>query len=355
MVFFGMYATGDYPAMYSIDNFYSKQHENGYICRVQNENTGGDYAPKASDPHVNPPLFPWVEYTYLKITGDDSRILKALWYNHRYYKWLKNNTRVKGGFYYTSNLGSGMDNSPREGKAYGWIDLTSQMALFAKYMEKLALASGDNDFAKYYKNEYEKLKKLINEKMWSSDEKLYFDVKRNGKLHKKKTIASYWPMLAKVADQDRLNFLVQHLFNPKEFATPHMFATLARDEKEFDPKGYYWRGAVWAPTEFMVIKGLEYNGFVNEARKAALNHLENMWKVYNDFKPEKKKLPYNEKNIPFPKELDGTKQIWECYSPIKAEPATRWDNYYYVRPKFVGWSGVGPIVLFIENVIGIRP
>lgn len=354
MMFFGIYGGVDFPAMNSIDNFYLKQRENGYICRVQSETTGKDYDPSKHDPLINPPLYTWVEYNYYRISGDESRLLWAISFNHKYFNWIKNNCRTPEGYYFTSNLGSGMDNSPREGSAYGWIDITAQMGLFAYYMEKIAKAAGLLKIAGVYHNEYITLKKLINDKMWDKETGIYFDVKKNKKLHKKKTIGSFWPMLAKISSKNQTDKLVAHLKNPNEFATPHMFPTLAKDEKEYDEKGYYWRGAVWAPTEFMVIKGLEYNGEEEFARKATLNHLQNMLDVYQNFVPSKKKLPYKEGNIPFPADLDGTKQIWECYSSEKKEPSTRWDNFYYVRPKFVGWSGCGPITLFIENVIGIR-
>jgi hypothetical protein len=56
-----------------------------------------------------------------------------------------------------------------------------------------------------------------------------------------------------------------------------------------------------------------------------MNHLENMVKVFN-----------------------WTGTIWENYSPdcpIPGIPA---------KPDFVGWSGLGPIALLIENILGIR-
>ncbi|MDE7442815.1 MAG: alpha,alpha-trehalase, partial [Muribaculaceae bacterium] len=50
--------------------------------------------------------------------------------------------------------------------------------------------------------------------------------------------------------------------------------------------------------------------------------------------------------------------IWECYSPSKPEPGQRHkadsDSIYLVRDDFCGWSALGPISLFIENVIGFH-
>lgn len=355
MMFFGMYGSDSFPALASIDNFYRSQHPNGYICRVRNEDTGGDYPPTLKDPHVNPPLFAWVEYTYWRQSGDDTRLLPALVHNHRYYRWLKHNIRTADGFYFTSNLGSGMDNSPREGKVAGWVDLTAQMALFARAMQLLAEAAGMDSVARQYAEEYRQLAALINGRMWDEKTGFYRDWTKTGTLHDRKTIAGYWPLVAGIADSARASALIRHLEDPREFGTAHLFPTLSKDEPEYDPKGYYWRGAVWAPTTFMVIKGLETAGHADFATRASRNHLDNMLAVFRIFKPDRTRLPYGHPNIPFPAQLDGTRQIWECYSPEKMEPATRWDNHFLVRPEFVGWSGVGPITLFYENVIGIRP
>ena len=74
----------------------------------------------------------------------------------------------------------------------------------------------------------------------------------------------------------------------------------------------------------------------------------NIAEVYRNFKPDEDKIAGNER--------DGNYQtIWECYSPEKPAPATRWDGENYCRQDFVGWSGLGPIALMLENIIGLQP
>ena len=54
-------------------------------------------------------------------------------------------------------------------------------------------------------------------------------------------------------------------------------------------------------------------------------------------------------------ELLGTKDydsIWECYSPELKRPA-RNKRGDWVRREFVGWSGIGPFVLLVEDVLGL--
>lgn len=44
--------------------------------------------------------------------------------------------------------------------------------------------------------------------------------------------------------------------------------------------------------------------------------------------------------------------IWECYSPSGNAPST--EHGRRARQDFCGWSDLGPIALFIENVLGFK-
>jgi hypothetical protein len=95
----------------------------------------------------------------------------------------------------------------------------------------------------------------------------------------------------------------------------------------------------------MTIRGLAEYGFHQFAREAALNHLTNMAAVYSS--------NVNTEHID-PNEADGDYHtIWECYNPDKVCPCTRADKFYYGRQDFAGWTGIGPISLLIEQVIGL--
>lgn len=352
MMFFGVYGGTELPAMNSVDNFYQKQREDGYICRVYHQATEQGEAPTADEPQIHPPLFAWAEWHYYRVTGDKSRLLRALAHNHAYYRWLQANARRPEGYYFTSTVGSGMDNSPREGEVYGWVDMTAQMAFFARCMDTLATASGHGELATYYAKQHAELSTLLNERMWDPKAKLYLDVRHDGRLHPRKTIAAFWPLIAGCVPKKRQKALIKHLTNPKTFGTPYPIPTLSRDDPDYAPQGHYWRGAVWTPTTMMVIKGLEYSGYDRLAHRLARRHIEQMYNTYSSFVPDSAKLAIGHPNVPA--NGNGRHEIWECYSAEKAEPATRWDNQYYVRQQFVGGSGNGPLTLLIENVIGLR-
>ena len=58
MLTFLRYATHAMPVYGTLDNFYRKQHEDGFICREINEITGADFWPKDHPSGVNPPPRP---------------------------------------------------------------------------------------------------------------------------------------------------------------------------------------------------------------------------------------------------------------------------------------------------------
>jgi hypothetical protein len=142
--------------------------------------------------------------------------------------------------------------------------------------------------------------------------------------------------------------MITHLQNPNEFWRQHLIPTLAANQLEYDSLGHYWLGGVWSPTDYMVIQGLKkYNQNVL-ADSIAINHLQNVVDIYFNFTPDPEKIAYEERYE------DDYKTIWECYSPEFKGPSTRWDNTFYSRQDFVGWTGLAPISILIENVLGFE-
>jgi glycogen debranching enzyme len=293
-----------------------------------------------------------VEWKYYLLTGDKSRFSRVLPVLDRYFNWIDKNCRGAGkaaGLFYNTHLGSGMDNSPREGiEQGGWIDLSAQMALFAKYLMFISRELPDEALSKVYEQRYRLLSRLINSHLWNEADGFYYDLGPDGRKIPVKTAAAFWTMVAEVTTFPQAQKLAGHLQNPAEFYRSHLFPTLSADDKNYDGNGSYWRGGVWAPVNYMIIKGLDMFPLRELAAVAAMNHIKNIYEVYQNFQPDVNRIA--------PEERDGQYQtIWECYSPDNIQPATRWDGQFYSRQDFVGWSGLGPIALLLENVIGLQP
>jgi neutral trehalase len=183
---------------------------------------------------------------------------------------------------------------------------------------------------------------------WDEGRGFYFDRTRGDTLCATKNIGAFWTLLSDVADAFQSARMVGHLKNPAEFWRPHLVPTLSADDPNYEPKGHYWRGSVWAPTNYMLVKGLEHYGYYDLASEIAENHIGMMSRIYHEFVPDEERIAFEERYG------DGYHTIWECYSPEYPEPASRWDNTFYSRQNFVGWSGLGPIAMLIENVLGLE-
>ena len=341
MAHFCRYAADAFPGIQSLDNFYSVMHDG--------KNTGL----KVHIPD-NPPLFAWTEYEYFKHTGDTERIRRILLerrYLQRHYHWLN---ELKAGilFDYASSPTAaefvpgrgfkwhggkaGMDNTPRGDDDYSsiyYVDLSSQQALSALNIARLAEAIGETELAQTWFAEYEKQKYLVNDRFWSADDQMYLDRKIDESgFCKVLTPASMWPMLAEIAAPGQVESLASALNDPHRLGGERPVPSVSRDDPRFSPLGEYWRGGIWMPEVYMIVKGLEKNGRQALADEIARKMISQQYRTWKNFEPH---------------------TIWECYSPTEDKPATNKVNGYS-RPDFCGWSALGPISLFIENILGIR-
>ncbi len=330
ILMFARYGAHALPAAASLDNFYSKQHPDGFICREISELDGADVWPKDSAAAINPPLFAWAEWALYQVTANPARLTRVLPKLVRYYDWVKAHRTRPSGAYWSSGFGCGMDNAPRgtstsvvDDFGMAWVDMTAQQAGAAQHLAQIAAAVGDQKTATRFLTEHADLVALLNTAFWDPVDGLYYDIGKDGRHTGVQTLASFWPMLAAAPSQAQCEQLVGHLMNPATFWRPNPFPTLAANHPDYDATGQYWRGAVWAPTNYMVIKGLETCGEHALAAEAAERHISHLAAI-----------------------LETTGTLWENTSaerPVPGKPAA---------PDFVGWAGAGPIALLIENVLG---
>jgi hypothetical protein len=318
---FARYGYKFFPILPSLDNFYKKQEPDGYICREYRGENGASLFAKGSADAINPPLFSWAELGYFKLTNDIERLSQVLPALVSYYNWIAENRRNTNNLYWSSPLGCGMDNTPRY--AANWIDFSAQQALNALCIERISTTLKDQKTAAFFHKEYNELKEKINDLMWDEESGYYWDLDTVNVFIRVKTIAPFWTLLAEVPPRDRADILIEHLGNHKEFKRYHLFPTLSADHSLYDPEGGYWRGSVWGPTNYAVIKGLSRYGKWKLAREASENHLKSLLQVYEE-----------------------TGTIWENYSAEYPSPGN------LAKGDFVGFSGLGPISLLIEEILG---
>lgn len=355
MVMFCKYAPKLFPGIQTLDNFYyTMLEDSGSSLRIQHPD--------------NPPFFAWVENDYYKITGDRDHIRELLLdkkFLQRYWNLFPTLSpelklqfdhypialKYKGIGYEWNGISSGMDNTPRTraGEGMLWVDAISQQALSALYISRLAKVAGDGATAREFEKKWKELRGIVNKYYWDDSDGCYYDIvpassgetasvadvqaspsawRTTGIL----TPASFWPMLAEIPSKAQARRMTEFALRPDKLGGEVPWVTVSRDDPDFDANdGWYWRGAMWLPTAYMGIKALEKYDFMEAADTTAEQVLSWMLRTWRDYEPH---------------------TIWECYSPTAPAPSS--NHGKRVRPDFCGWSALGPISLFIENVLGFH-
>ena len=344
MAFITNYANGELSALNNLDNLYRLQDpQSGYMSMAYVIDTEKE----AFGQRINPPLMAWAEWEWYLISGDSSRFETAAPKLEAFFGFIERERRRPCGLYWFEDPGSsGMDNAPRggypavdlKGSDVCHVDLACQQALTAKCLADMNRVLGNTEKEEFFRSEQKRICDLINKYHWSDKGGFYYDFFARGsenakvKLINIKTAAAFWTLVCGAATGERAEKVIKHLFNPDEFYTSTPFASLSKDDLNYDPDGGYWLGGVWPPTNFAAIRGLEENGYADLAREASEKFLTAMLEVDK-----------NEK-------YGG---IWEVYAPEANAPSTREDGSL-CRKNFVGWGGLAPITLLIENIIGLH-
>lgn len=332
---FGKYGSRAFNFQHTLDNLYAKQHPDGFICREIAESDGTDRFHRFDPSSTGPNILPWAEWEYYKVFGDKERLKDVFPVLVAYHRWLRSYRTWPDGNYWSSGWGCGMDNQPRLPKGlhnefyHGhaiWIDICLQQVFSAKILVNMAGILGKSSEVLDFTEEISKLTDYSNNKLWDEETDFYFDMHSGKKRSGVKTIGAYWALIAGIVPKERLAKFVAHLDNPLEFKTQHRVPSLPVDNPEFMPEGDYWKGGVWAMTNYMVLRGLTEMNCDTLANEIAFNHLENIVKVYED-----------------------TGTLWENYSAVASKQGNP------ARRDFVGFGGVPPIAVLFEYVFGIRP
>ena len=337
---FGKYASAVFPYIRMLENFYGAQDSDGFIPRELDIANGRSAFARDDPSSVGGNLFAWAEWQWYRFSGDRSRLVEVYPALLAYHRWLRRHRTWQNGTYFSSGWGCGMDNIPRidpslyspefEHGHLSWVDVTFQQVFNARLLLRIAETIGTETGRAELAEEVERLSRFANDRMWDEGDGLYHDLDRSGRRVPCNHIGAFWSLLAGIATPDRAKRLLDALENPRRFQTACGTASTAICDPGFDPDGgCYWRGGVWSITEYMVAEGLAACGLRDAAHRLAKRHVEAVAEVFRT-----------------------TGSIWESYSPSAIEPGKIYGKW--VRNEFVGFSGIAPISMFIEHVLGIR-
>ncbi len=364
---FAKYHMDELPVYQALDNFYERMEDDGYICREYRK----DGRPLWSKDHpvsINPPLLGLAETEIYHLKKDKERLRYAYPFLKKNFEFLVNTYQGEDKLFWGDTLGMGMDNIPRSprnwttdegngmthhelgdklGKMGGstaeerlnmfiadyvetlqgvWnrqgrlVDFSAQMAMLAKQLIFVATEIGKTEDLPQFETFHAEVKEALNQLCWDDQDSFYYDL-GYGKQIKRKHIGMYWALLGELIPDDKLDTFLAHLTNPDEFYRKTPLPALSGDDPDYRGWGDYWLGGVWAPTSYMVIKGLTTVGKHELAQDLAEKTYAAIAEVF-----------------------EATDTFWENYAP---------DLISYGMPAkldFCGWTGLVPIAMYHEYI-----
>ena len=334
-MFYGRYGSRAFDFIRSLDNFYARQHPDGYICRQLSEKDGTDQFHRFEPGGTGPNIMPWPEWEHFRAFNDKNRLEAVFPVLLAYYQWYRKYRTWPDGGYWASGWSCGMDNQPRLGGSdaermfyhgrHTWIDACLQQILAAKQLCLMAYELGRSVETETLRDEIKKLTGYVNGMMWDEESGFYYDLDEGKERMDVKILGAYWALLAGAVPKERLDPFIAHLERESEFKRLHRIPTLSADHPDYRSVGAYWRGGVWANTNYMAVKGLRACGYDTLAHEIALNHFNAVTEVYKN-----------------------TGELWENYAPDFIGKGS------HSKADYVGWTGLTPICGLIEDVFGIR-
>lgn len=330
---FARYAFRAFPFQKTLDNFYSHQHPDGFICREIRAD-GWDCFERYDPVSTGPNLLPWSEMVYFRHTGDIERLYRVFPALCAYNRWLQLNRTWRDGTYWSSGWGTGMDNMPRVPSGYNpiyshghmvWLDTNLQQIFMNNLLLEMGFFTERWQEIEDFEDEAKKLGACVRRNMWDEKSGFLYDLYRDGSLCPTKGIGAFWALHTDVLDRGQTDRLVARLGDTSTFGRPCPVPSLSADNPKYRDNGHYWQGGVWAPTNYMVLDGLHKNGYRDEALRIAAAFYEQVFEVYKE---------------------KGT--FYEYYSP------ERYEEGFFARGEFVGWTGLVPISVLLEYIIGIH-
>lgn len=331
---FARYGKMAFPFQKTLDNFYAKQHLDGFICREIWGDSGEDCFHRYDPVSTGPNIIPWSEMEYFQHFGDWDRLHKIFPVLSGYYQWLKFNRTWKDGSYWSSGWGTGMDNQPRLRREYNplfshghmtWLDTNLQQLFIGKILIDMGFFVERWQEIEDIEDEQKSLAKYIKTHLWNPEKAFFFDRQADGKQGDFMGIGAFWALWTDLLNKQEMDAFVQHLKNPETFYRHHPVPSTPANHEKYQAEGRYWQGGVWAPTNFMILSGLKNKGYHDLAFELGTIHHKRVAEVYRK-----------------------TGTFYEYYAPESSEAGL------LARPDFVGWTGLVPIAVLLEIIFGLK-
>ncbi len=183
---------------------------------------------------------------------------------------------------------SGMDDSPMydnvvyDPHTYTMnladVGLNSLYTLDAECLAKIAAILGKDEDSRKFAADYERHKQRVREKLWNEKDGIYENRYWDGRFSNRLSPTNFYPLLAGIATPEQAERMIKdHLLNPQEFWGKYVTPTIARNDPAFHDQ-FYWRGDIWAPTNYLLYEGVNRYRFDD----VALEYAEKSYDLFMD-------------------------------------------------------------------------
>lgn len=227
-----------------------------------------------------PPLAAWAVDRIFEETGDTSFVKEMYPQLLSYYRWWYTDRDHNSngicefgsvdGTLEAAAWESGMDNAIRFDNARmvknsdtAWsfdqesVDLNAFLAYESALLRKLAGIAGQAFHEKDYTDS-------IRTYFYDKEAGFFFDKRLDGTFVKEAGSEAYIPLWTGIATKEQVVEAMKQLTDTAKFSTYIPFPTVAADNPEFMPRGY-WRGPIWLDQTYFAISGLRNYGYRKEA------------------------------------------------------------------------------------------
>ena len=182
--------------------------------------------------------------------------------------WFEKNDDDQDGLCeYHHPYSSGLDDSPLwdAGMPVEAPDLNTYLCLQQEALAKMARAIGLNAEVETWARRADAMAARMIEQLWDEQAGLFWAVKR-GQPIKIRTPFNLFPLMTGRLPRPIVERLVAHLTDEHEFWSHYPVPSVALDDPKFNPLEM-WRGPTWVNVNYLLIEGLQRNGYLDLARE----------------------------------------------------------------------------------------
>ena len=217
---------------------------------------------------TKPPLVAWAAWKLYEYDGDSEFLNEIYEPIVRWNQWWfnKNDQDHNGLCEYAHPFSSGLDDSPLwdEGMPVESPDLNTYLCMQEETLGKIAQVIGEEEQAKKWFTHANDLAQRMLQNMWDEEAGLFWASRHHQRINVR-TPFNLFPFMTGKMPTGVTQRLVNHLTDEKQFWPKFPVPSVALDDPKYDPE-QMWRGPTWLNINYLLIEGLQNNGYGDIAR-----------------------------------------------------------------------------------------